>query len=272
MVQRTICSVIEQTYEDWELIIIDDGSTDDTEQATKKFLVNSRITYIKKENTGQPDSLNFGAALAKGEFLTFLDSDDEAYPDWLETVNKNLNDKTGILCCGAIRRLQDGTMITEEPKKMNFFEKKLKLKFTCGSLFIRKAIFFEVGGYDPGMKCNIQTDLGYRLISQLSDSDYDIVSIDHCLVQLNIHDGERIRTNWRKVHDGGIQLLDKHYNAIKYSNFGELSNMYMVIAYSSYKLKNRLDAFRYTLKALKHNPFQLTNYLKLLKYTVLPAK
>lgn len=269
MVQTTIRSVIDQTYQDWELIIIDDGSTDNTEEAVGKFLTDTRITYIKKENTGQGHSLNIAALHTKGDFITFLDSDDEAYPYWLETAVAGITHNTGIACTGAVRKLLNGKMIQEEPKETTIFGKKVKLKFTCGSLFIKRAVFFEVGGYDPSMKSNIQTDLGYRLLTYLRNTDYDMVSIDKSLVQLNIHNGERIRTNWAKVKEGGMQLLNKHYDIIEKSNPREISNMYMVIAFSNYKLKNRSEAVRFTLKAIRHSPLQWKNYLKFFKYTIL---
>ena len=269
MVVNTINSVVNQTFEDWELIVIDDGSTDNTEAAVQPFLIDPRIRYYKKENTGQPDSLNIASRYAKGEFITFLDSDDEAYPDWLQTVAEKVDANTGILCNGAVRKLMDGTMITEEPKETVIFGKKVKLKFTCGSLFVRRSIFVEVGGYDAHMKSNIQTDLGYRLLAYLKNTGYDTVAIDRSLVQLNIHDGERIRTNWTKVKEGGLQLINKHYDIIKNSSPEEISNMYMVVAFSNYKLRNRGEAIRFALKAIKHSPFDIKNYLKCFKYSIL---
>jgi glycosyltransferase involved in cell wall biosynthesis len=271
MVQATIKSVLNQTYNDWELIVIDDGSTDNTEEVVKNFLGDPRIKYFKKENTGQPHSLNIAVRHAIGEFITFLDSDDEAYPNWLETVRQHITESTGLVCTGAIRKLMSGEMIHEEPKETMIHGRKMKLKFTCGSLFIRRCIFFEVGGYDPEMKSNIQTDLGYRLLTYLKDTKYDLVSIPKLLVQLNIHNGERIRTNWHKVKEGGMQLLSKHYDLIKKSNPKEISNMYMVIAFSNYKLRNRNEAVRYTLKAIKHSPMQWKNYLKIIKYIIVPV-
>jgi hypothetical protein len=184
-------------------------------------------------------------------------------------VSEQITSNTGILCNGAIRKLLDGTMINEEPKETMIFGKKVKLKFTCGSLFIKREIFSKVGGYDPEMKSNIQTDLGYRLLAYLENTDYDMLSIDKSLVQLNIHDGERIRTNWTKVKEGGLQLINKHYEIIKNSHPEEISNMYMVVAFSNYKLKNRGEAIRFAMKAIKHSPLQWKNYLKCVKYSVL---
>lgn len=269
MVQTTIESVLNQTFRDWELIIIDDGSTDNTEAVVSKYLSDPRVRYYKKANTGQPDSLNVASRHARGEFMTFLDSDDQAYPNWLQTVAERISRKTGIVCNGAIRKLQDGTMINEEPKETIIFGKKVKLKFTCGSLFIKRSLFMEIGGYDPEMKSNIQTDLGYRLLAYLKNTDYDAVAIDESLVQLNIHDGERIRSNWSKVKEGGLQLINKHFDIIKNSNPEEISNMYMVVAFSNYKLNNRAEAVRFALKAIKHSPLQWKNYLKCFKYSIL---
>src|SRR5215217_5202065 len=105
LLQTTIKSILAQTFTDWELIVIDDGSTDDTEQVMQTYLTDSRIKYVKKENTGQAHSLNVGSTYVTREFMTFLDSDDEAYPNWLETVYNNIKEDTGIACSGAIRRL-----------------------------------------------------------------------------------------------------------------------------------------------------------------------
>ena len=104
LVQTTIKSILAQTFTDWELIIVDDGSTDNTEEAIQHFLTDPRISYVKKSNSGQAASLNVGVSHAKGEFITFLDSDDEAYPEWLSTVTREMKSDTGIACSCAIRK------------------------------------------------------------------------------------------------------------------------------------------------------------------------
>ncbi len=85
---RAIFSVLQQDITDWELIMIDDGSKDDTEKVIKDFLeknqyLKNKIFYFYQENTGQAYALNAGIAKAKGEFITFLDSDDEYLPQHL---------------------------------------------------------------------------------------------------------------------------------------------------------------------------------------------
>lgn len=270
MLQTTIKSVQAQTFTDWEMIIVDDGSTDNTEQVVKElFLNDDRIKYFKKPNTGQADSLNVGASKASGEFLTFLDSDDEAYPNWLEVVNKNIKEDTSVLCVAAIRKMMNGTMVREHMCRWKFFGETVRYKFTCGSLFLKKYIFFDIGGYDPEMKCNIQTDLGYRLLTYLRKTNQRILPVDEYLIQINLHDGPRIRTNWEKRRDGTKQFLNKHYHFIMENMPRDIISSYAIIAFSNYKLRKRKESLQYLFKVIRLNPLAPGNYFKVVKYAFL---
>jgi glycosyltransferase involved in cell wall biosynthesis len=266
LVQTTIKSIQAQTFTDWELIIVDDGSTDNTDQAVKPFLEDSRIRYVKKENSGQAASLNVGVGYAKGTFITFLDSDDEAYPEWLQTVSAEIKEDTGIACSCAIRKFMDGTTIQEDLGEFHLFGEKMMLKFTCGSLFIRKELFEAIGGYDASLPANIQTDLGYRLIEQIRKTNYKIVPIRKYLIQINIHAGPRIRTNYKRKSEGGAQFLKKHFAFLKQHDPKEISNICATIAFSNYMLKDRKKSVHYLIKAIRHNPTRILNYFRILKY------
>ncbi|MHA4842616.1 glycosyltransferase family 2 protein [Flavitalea antarctica] len=266
LVQTTIKSIQAQTFKDWELIIVDDGSTDNTEEAIQHFLEDSRIRYVKKSNSGQAASLNVGVQYAKYDFITFLDSDDEAYPEWLQTVTREMNNETGIACSCAIRKFIDGSRVEEGLGMFNLFGEKMMLKFTCGSLFIRKSLFHAIGGYDVELRANIQTDLGYRLIDEIRKTDYKIVTVRKFLIQINIHAGERIRTNWQRKSDGGAQFLKKHFAFLQTHDPKEISNICATIAFSNYKMNDRKKSMEYLLKAIKHNPTRILNYLRIVKY------
>ncbi len=81
----TIKSVQAQTYTNWEMLIVDDCSTDNTDDVVKAYLTDTRIKYFKKEkNSGAADSRNFALREAKGRWIAFLDSDDIWMPDKLE--------------------------------------------------------------------------------------------------------------------------------------------------------------------------------------------
>lgn len=267
LVQTTIKSILAQTFTDWELFIVDDGSTDNTEQVIQQYLKDNRIKYIKKANSGQADSLNVGTSYTSGEYITFLDSDDEAYSNWLEVVNKNIKEDTCVVCVGAMRKLLNGSLVHEYINKWKFFGEIIRFKFTCGSLFLKRSIFFEIGGYDPEMQSNIQTDMGYRLLINLKNTNRKIVAVDEYLVQVNIHDGPRIRTNWEKRRDGTKLLLRKHYEFIKENIPKDILNCYAIIAFANYKLKQRRESLHYIFKVIKIKPFIVSNYLKLFRYS-----
>lgn len=84
-IAETVQSVLAQTYQNWELIIVDDCSTDDTDEVVKPFLSDSRIRYLKNEkNSGAAVSRNRALREAKGKWIAFLDSDDLWMPEKLE--------------------------------------------------------------------------------------------------------------------------------------------------------------------------------------------
>lgn len=86
-VKKSIQSVINQSFKDWELIIIDDGSKDNSLSICKSFK-DDRIRIISVENGGASKARNLGLDCAKGEYITFLDSDDYVSPDYLENLYK----------------------------------------------------------------------------------------------------------------------------------------------------------------------------------------
>lgn len=93
LIGETIDSVLNQKYADYEMIIVDDGSTDNTEEYIKEHYSDSRIKFFKQENKGQNFARNLGLQQAQGKFICFLDSDD-MWPDYklsmsLEVFEKN---------------------------------------------------------------------------------------------------------------------------------------------------------------------------------------
>lgn len=88
-IENSIRSVQSQTYTNWELIIVDDCSTDDTDVVIKSLLRDKRIRYLKnKENSGAAITRNYALREAKGKWIAFLDSDDLWFPDKLEKQTK----------------------------------------------------------------------------------------------------------------------------------------------------------------------------------------
>ena len=90
-VESAVKSVLAQTVSDWELVIVNDGSTDGTRAILERLCAqDARIHVHHQPNGGVSAARNAGIALAKGEYLAFLDADDEWYPDCLETYERVL--------------------------------------------------------------------------------------------------------------------------------------------------------------------------------------
>lgn len=102
-VAQTIQSVIGQTYSSWELLLIDDGSTDKTHDVIQQYLSDDRIRYVHKTNGGQGSARNRGIALAKGEYLAFIDADDIWDASKLESQVTILREKKAALVFCKLR-------------------------------------------------------------------------------------------------------------------------------------------------------------------------
>ena len=119
---EAIESVLNQTYNNWELIIVDDGSTDNCKEIIKKYFYDNRIKYIAhKENRGIPAARNTGIRAAKGEYIGFLDQDDIWLPEKLKEqvgiFNMDRHQEIGLVFSNIMYLIKDKTIKLERPSK-----------------------------------------------------------------------------------------------------------------------------------------------------------
>lgn len=86
VIARTIESVLSQTYRNWELIIVDDGSTDNSSAIVETYLSDERIIYLSKSNSGVSSARNYGIRYAKGDWIIYIDADDYFLPNGLKIL------------------------------------------------------------------------------------------------------------------------------------------------------------------------------------------
>ncbi len=91
LVTKTIDSILGQSYETFELIVVDDGSTDDTENLLQRYATDSRFRYFKKENAERGAARNYGFQRAKGDYVFFIDSDDLMLPGHFSVLNEKIS-------------------------------------------------------------------------------------------------------------------------------------------------------------------------------------
>ncbi len=115
-IAESIQSVINQTYKNWELLIVDDCSTDDTDNIVEPFLTDARIKYFKNEkNSGAALTRNRAMREAKGEWIAFLDSDDLWMPEKLEKQIRFMNEHNYTLSFTEYEK------IDEENRTLNIY-------------------------------------------------------------------------------------------------------------------------------------------------------
>lgn len=109
-----IQSVIAQTYTDWRLYLVNDGSTDSSGQIIEKYAeAESRITVINKQNGGISSARNAALRVVSGEFIAFADSDDILMPDYLKTLYEVIEREKSDICCCEFKSLFVGAEIDD---------------------------------------------------------------------------------------------------------------------------------------------------------------
>lgn len=177
LVGRAIDSVLAQTFQDFELIIVDDASTDGTPRALERYQDDPRVRLFRNEqNLGAGGTRNRGISEAKGEYIAFQDSDDRWLPEKLARQFETLtaNGDADACYCGAFYfakeqcyyiPIQDSASIQYQ----NMSEKLLwGNPTTPQTLLIRKSLIESVGGFDETLKINEDWDLAMRLAQHTS--------------------------------------------------------------------------------------------------------
>lgn len=158
---EAIESVLNQTYKNWELIIVDDGSTDNSKEVIKRYFNDHRIKYIAhKENRGIPAARNTGIKASKGEYIAFLDQDDiwlpEKLKEQIETFNMGGDQETGLVFSDIMHLIGDETIRPEWPSK--YVPNNLRIK---SKEEVLKSLFLQ--NFIPSISVIVRKDCFDRL-------------------------------------------------------------------------------------------------------------
>ena len=181
---ESVRSVLAQTYQNIEVVIIDDGSTDDTEEQLRPLMTDSRLRYIKQENQGQPKAKNNGIKAVKGEYVAFCDGDDLWAPNKLELQLPLFEGDSGIGVVYSEVSYIDvkGNALDKEQPYQRYSGKVtneliLKNFIPFGTAVVKKECFDELGLFDENLPMGIDWDLWLRFsvhfrIQYLADKTY----------------------------------------------------------------------------------------------------
>jgi glycosyltransferase involved in cell wall biosynthesis len=188
--QEAIQSVLDQTYQDFEVIVVDDGSTDGTNEMVKKMADPSgHIRYIHQGNQGVSAARNYGIQEARGKYIAFLDSDDLFLPNKLEYQVGYLdnNSSVGLVHSSFINvDVHNNEIgITKARLQGHVYKKCL---FGCAMMpsmvMIRSGVFEKVGRFDEELRIGEDTDLWIRIARH-----FKIGAISAPLVKYRVHQG-----------------------------------------------------------------------------------
>lgn len=217
---NTLLSVLNQTYQSFEVLVIDDGSTDESVNRVRSLNSNI-IQIIQKPNGGVCSARNAGIQIAKNDYIAFLDADDIWSPDYLEKQVKSITDFNDAAMWGQnfapIRDSKRELLLTGLPEGYRgyitdyFKMKRVSDLFCSSSVVVKKDVFDKVGFFDERIKYSEDLDMWYRIIL-----NFPVVFSDEILVNYN-HDSENRALRKR------IRLKDfLPYYVSKYNTYCEV--------------------------------------------------
>lgn len=262
MISNSINSVIKQIYTNWELIIVDDGSTDNTDIVINNFK-DQRIKYFKTKNQGRSSARNYGIEQAKGNYLCFLDDDDYYYDNFLSEFYNEITLKNypiAIFMSSQDEESKTGIIIKNEVP--NIDEKKINILFSYTNNFqpfcIPKEILLD-NKFDPRFELAEDFHLLFRIILK-----YPLFYIPKSLCVYKIHDEMTMEHEFKNK-----LFLNLPFNRLDtlddlFKNHKELMTENKVTRYLT-KRYNKVLYF-YASSALKLNKYEVSlSFLKKIK-------
>ncbi len=264
LIFKTIKSVLAQTFQDFEIIIVDDGSTDNTEQIIQPYL-NHHIFYFKKANEERAVARNFGTKKAQGSYVCWFDSDDLMYPNHLQSVYENLekhNFPEAIHTAYHIAK-PDGTIVyTLKSNASTANEQLIEGNFlSCNSVFLKREIALSNPfNEDRRIIASEDWELWLRIAAQYPLYSIDTVSfalIDHeNRSVINIKKESLILRFERLVEivKSDVMVTSFLGNRLRYFEAECFSYVALHLALTR---KHKSEAFSYFLKSIKKDPAYL---------------
>lgn len=169
-VEKVLKSILSQTFTDYELIVVNDGSKDDSLAAARQVLEGSDVIIIDQQNSGVSTARNNGVAASHGEYLCFLDADDWWEPTFLERMNAFVDEYPDArLYATNYHYIKNGRPIDRLHVPTGYFNyckvysMNLSMPVWTGAVCIPRTVFDEFGGFKPHLKLGEDFDLWIRI-------------------------------------------------------------------------------------------------------------
>ncbi len=224
--EEAIQSTLAQTYTNWEMIVVDDGSSDQTEVVVEKYTNSDpRIRYIRNPGKGPASARNFGVLHSHGEYLAFLDDDDISLPhrfeSQLDAINRSGRD---FLVSGyEVRNRTNNTLIGRYAKNMKGFGAGFPSRW-----MIKKELYEKTGGYDVDIFGMEDPEFSYRV------AKFEIYAFHQEVVTVMFRSPDSISSQYRALL-AKVEMMKKSFHLM---HPVEAAWWYYIIAYDFYRLND----------------------------------
>ena len=277
--REAIQSVLEQTFQDWELIVVDDGSTDETSEVVASF-PDPRIRYIYQKNQGNAAARNRGIELARGEFIAFLDADDLWLPMKLEKQVAQLDSlppTVGLVYAdlhffnhedGAItgRLLQASGQF--DPPRGKVFSQIVRRKWggergwfiIPTTALIRREVFQRVGLFDESLRRHVDWEMWVRIAAA-----YEVDVLNEPLAKYRHHAGN-VKRDPLSIYGYGVAARLKVLESYslepgdRRALLRSLANLHYGCASFQFLMGKRKEGLRALLTSLRLHPTAFWHY------------
>jgi len=223
-VTQAIDSVAAQTMRDVEVIVVDDGSTDDTRQVLERYIRQPAFRYVFQDNRGVAAAKNTGARLAETEYIAFLDADDALVPEALQQMVAALDASGASWCLTDIwkvygdRRERQRTHVPAADPLHAILEED----FVRRGIFFRRGEFRDVGMFDEALRTREDWDLGIRMFRMGKPFAY----LDRPLCMYVRREGSLTTGSQSQVLRDTERVLHKHHKHLADAGDREAARIY----------------------------------------------
>ena len=262
---RAIESVLTQTCQDFEVVVVDDASTDAT-PAVVEACADPRVTLIRHErNRGGSAARNTGIQASSAPYVAFLDSDDEWLPHKLErqlAVFEGAANRVGLVYAGVERVYEDGVVSRDHPRSERDLTRALLLENVIGETsvgMVRRRVLDETGGFDESLPSCQDLDLWLRISER-----FDCVAVPEVLVRvIKGREGDRISEDVPRTILGREMYCRKYRE--KLIQHGVLHRFLRETGWwQQRRVRNVRLARRFYMESLRVNPLAPWTYALLL--------
>jgi glycosyltransferase involved in cell wall biosynthesis len=271
----SIKSVMDQTYTDWELVIVDDGSTDGTRELVASYAaqLGDKLRYVHQPNKGLPAARNTGIRNASGELMALLDADDIWLPARLErsVAAMDVDPAIGIVH-GRFERVNvEGSPVgqTQPVFPLKYMSGMIadhlytrRIHLACATVTFRKACIEKAGWFDETMRATEDRDLWFRIARF-----YKVAFVDEIIARYRVSAGS-MSSDTARMLTWQTYFVEKHYKSGAcgpLKRMEALSSIYRERGDDLFRKARMDEAISVYSKAALYNPLKIANLYMLTK-------